>query len=297
MMTSPDPAPNAHALNTDARREYWGLLALSFPALLLVSVVLFIPSGWLFTLSFVGDDGGISLVHYQRLVEQPSYLTVFRTTFFLSAVVTGLCVVLGYPLAYLLSQLPRRAANLCLLAVILPFWTSLLVRTYAWLAILQRKGLINNTLISLGLTDEPLRLVHNFLGATIGMTHIMLPFLVLPLYASMRAIDGSYVRAAATLGAGPSRAFRDVFVPLSLPGLMAGVLLVFVLCLGFFVTPALLGGGKVIMIALRIDMNLRLYNSWGAASALGVVLLAATVVILYFASRLAKASIGRGVFR
>jgi putative spermidine/putrescine transport system permease protein/spermidine/putrescine transport system permease protein len=145
--------------------------------------------------------------------------------------------------------------------------------------------------MSLGLIDEPLRLVHNFLGATIGMAHIMLPFLVLPLYASMRAIDRSYVRAAATLGASPTKAFWDVFVPLSLPGLFAGISLVFVLCLGFFVTPALLGGGKVIMIALRIDMNLRLYNSWGAASALGVVLLAATLIILYFTARLTRAGL------
>jgi energy-coupling factor transporter ATP-binding protein EcfA2 len=132
--------PNAAALAADARRERWSLTALSFPALLLVSVVLFIPTGWLFARSFVGDDGQISLVHYQRLIEQPSYATVFKTTFVLSAVVTGLCVVLGYPLAYLLSVLPRRLANLCLLAVLLPFWTSLLVRTYAWLVLLQRKG-------------------------------------------------------------------------------------------------------------------------------------------------------------
>lgn len=267
-------------------------MALSFPALLLVTVILFIPTGWLFALSFVGDDGQISLVHYQRMVEQPSYLTVFKTTFQLSALVTVLCVVIGYPLAYLLSELPRRLASLCLLAVLLPFWTSLLVRTYAWLVLLQRRGLVNNTLISLGLIDEPLRLVHNFMGAAIGMTHIMLPFLILPLYASMLAIDRSFVRAGATLGASPTRAFWDIFLPLSLPGLLAGVSLVFVLCLGFFVTPALLGGGKVVMIANRIDLNLRLYNSWGAASALGVVLLVATVVILYLSFRLTKTGFG-----
>lgn len=291
-MTAAAPRLNVSPLAWRARRERWGLMALSLPALLLVSVILFIPTGWLFALSFVGDDGQMTLVHYQRLVDQPSYLTVFRTTFELSVLVTVLCVVIGYPLAYLLSELPRRWANLCLLAVLLPFWTSLLVRTYAWLVLLQRKGLVNNTLIWLGVTDEPLRLVHNFMGAVIGMTHIMLPFLILPLYASMLAIDRTYLRAGATLGASPTRAFRDVFLPLSLPGLLAGATLVFVLCLGFFVTPALLGGGKVVMIANRIDMNLRLYNSWGAASALGVVLLVATLIILYLCYRLTRTGFG-----
>ncbi|WP_137391105.1 ABC transporter permease [Rhodoligotrophos defluvii] len=292
-----NPPVNGEALRAYARKEYWSVLALSFPALLLVSVVLFLPTGWLFALSFFDDAGQLSLVNYQRLVEQPSYLRVFQTTFLLSLAVTFFTVLIGYPLAYLLSQLPRRVANFCLLAVLLPFWTSLLVRTYAWLVLLQRNGLINTTLRDLGLTDEPLRLVHNFTGAAIGMTHIMVPFLVLPLYASMRAINPNYVKAAANLGAGPARSFWDVFVPLSLPGLLAGISLVFVLCLGFYVTPALLGGGKVIMIALRIDMNLRLYNSWGAASALGVVLLIATGLILYLANRLTRAGFGAGAFR
>lgn len=289
-----EPAPNEAALRAYARREYWSLLSLSLPALLLVSVILFLPTGWLFALSFFGNDGQFSLVNYQRLVVQPSYRTVFQTTFVLSLTVTFFTIVVGYPLAYLLSQLPRRIANLFLLAVLLPFWTSLLVRTYAWLVLLQRKGLINTALTDVGLIDEPFRLVHNFTGAAIGMTHIMVPFLVLPLYASMRTINRSYLRAAANLGAGPGRAFWDIFVPLSLPGLLAGVSLVFVLCLGFYVTPALLGGGKVIMIAMRIDLNLRLYNSWGAASALGVVLLVATGLILYFAHRLTRMSLGTG---
>ncbi len=188
---------------------------------------------------------------------------------------TGICILVGYPLAYFLAQLPTRAANLCLIAVLLPFWTSLLVRTYAWLVLLQRQGLINDWAISLGLWDEPLKLVHNMTGTLIGMVHIMLPFLVLPLYGAMRAIDRDYLRASANLGASPARAFWTVFVPLSLPGLFAGALIVFVLCLGFFVTPAVLGGGRVIMVSMQIATNIELFVNWGAASALGVVLLPA----------------------
>lgn len=296
-MAMADAALNAGALRRQSRREYWSHLALSFPALALVSVILFIPIAWLFSLSFIGDDGQLSLVHYQRMIDQPSYRTVFQTTFVLSLTVTVVTVAIGYPLAYLLSRLPQKTANLCLLAVLVPFWTSLLVRTYAWLVLLQRRGVINSALQNLGLIDDPLPLVHNFTGAVIGMTHIMVPFLVLPLYASMRAIDPAHMRAAANLGAAPVRAFWDVFVPLSMPGLFTGISLVFVLCLGFYITPALLGGGRVIMIAMRIDMNLRLYNSWGAASALGVVLLLATGIILYLTHRLTRLSVGSGALR
>lgn len=288
---------NAEALAGHGRREAWSLIGLTFPALALVSVILFIPTGWLFALSFLDGKGALSLANYARLIEQASYLTVFRTTFELSLLVTLLSVLIGYPIAYLLAQLPNRAANLCLLAVLLPFWTSLLVRTYAWLVLLQRKGIVNTALVDLGIVDDPLRLAHNFTGAAIGMTHIMVPFLVLPLYATMKSIDRSYVRAAANLGASPTRAFWDIFFPMAMPGLLAGVTLVFVLCLGFYVTPALLGGGKVIMIAMRIDMNLRLYNSWGAASALGVVLVLATLLILYLASRLSKLGLQGSLMR
>jgi ABC-type spermidine/putrescine transport system permease subunit I len=156
-----------------------------------------------------------------------------------------------------------------------------LVRTYAWLVILQRRGLINEWLQGLGLISEPLPLVHNMLGTVIGMVHVMLPFLILPLYASMKAIDPVLLRAAANCGASPATAFRQVFLPLSLPGLAAGVGLVFVLCLGFFVTPSLLGGGKVAMWAMQIADNISLYANWGAASALGVALLVVTAAILW----------------
>ena len=147
------------------------------------------------------------------------------------------------------------------------------MRTYAWLVLLQRNGIINQSLISAGFIDQPLQLAHNLTGSIIGMVHIMLPFLILPLYASMRTIDTDLIRAAIGLGSTPREAFWRVFLPMSLPGLFAGVVLVFILSLGFYVTPALLGGGRVQMLAQRIESTITIYSNWGAASALGVVLL------------------------
>lgn len=279
---------NAAALRADERREHWQLLGLSGPALALVLLTMVLPIGWLFGLSFLADDGSLSLMHYRRMVEQPSYARIFGATFQVSLLTTGLCILLGYPLAYVLSQLPRRAANLCLIAVMLPFWTSLLVRTYAWLVLLQRRGLINTWGIELGWWDQPLPLVHNMAGTLIGMVHIMLPFLVLPVLNSMRSIDQECMKAAANLGASPTRAFWTVFLPLSLPGLFAGSLLVFVICLGFYVTPAVLGGGKIIMVSNQIANDIELFFNWGTASSLGVVLLVSTMVLLWLASRLTR---------
>lgn len=271
-------APNAEALARDAAGERRRLLGLSIPALVLVGLLLVLPVGWLFYLSVVDKDR-YSLVHYERLVQEPAYVTILWNTLEVSVLVTLVCVLLGYPLAYLLAQLPPRAANLGLIVVILPFWTALLVRTYAWLVLLQRRGLVNTLLVNLGLVAEPIPLVHNMTGTVIGMTHILLPFLILPLYASMRAIDPDYVRAAASLGASPVRAFWQVFLPLSLPGLVAGLLLVFVLCLGFYVTPALLGGGKTYLVAMKIEQNVNTYFAWGASSSLAVVLLVSVGLI------------------
>ena len=279
---------NAGGLRRDGRLERWRLFGLSSPALLIVLVILVIPTGWLFYVSFLGADGSPSLENYERMIERKSYARIFQTTFEVSFMTTGLCILIGYPLAYFMSQLPTRWANLCLITVLLPFWTSLLVRTYAWLVLLQRQGLINEWGIGLGLWEEPLKLVHNMNGTLIGMVHIMLPFLILPTYGAMRAIDRDLVKAASNLGAGPARAFWTVFFPLSTPGLLAGALMVFILCLGFFVTPAILGGGTVILVSMKIVSNIELFVNWGAASALGVVLLLMTMAVLWVASRFVR---------
>jgi ABC-type spermidine/putrescine transport system permease subunit I len=276
---------NETGLRRDERLERLKLFGLGSPAMLLILVILVIPVGWLFYVSFIGADGTFSLENYERMLKRKSYARIFQTTFEISFLTTGLCILIGYPLAYFISGLPTRIANLCLITVLLPFWTSLLVRTYAWLVLLQKRGLVNDWGISLGLWDEPIKMVHNMTGTLIGMVHIMLPFLILPVYGAMRAIDRDLMKAAANLGASPKRAFWTVFFPLTLPGLFAGSLMVFILCLGFFVTPAVLGGGKVIMVSMQIVSNIELFVNWGAASALGVVLLVSTMVILWIASR------------
>jgi ABC-type spermidine/putrescine transport system permease subunit I len=275
----------ADGLRRDERLERLKLFGLSSPAILLVLVILVIPVGWLFFVSFVGADGQFSLENYERMITRKSYVRIFITTFQISLLTTALCILIGYPLAYFMSQLPNRIANLCMITVLLPFWTSLLVRTYAWLVLLQKRGLVNDWAISLGLWDEPIKMVHNMTGTLIGMVHIMLPFLILPVYSAMKQIDRDLLKAASNLGASPRRAFWTVFFPLSTPGLFAGALMVFVLCLGFFVTPAVLGGGKVIMVSMKIVSNIELFVNWGAASALGVVLLTLTVLVLWIASR------------
>ena len=276
---------NEIGLRTDERLERLKLFGLSSPALLMILIILVLPVGWLFHMSFIGANGEFSLENYERMINRKSYARIFMTTFQVSFLTTGLCILIGYPLAYFLSQLPQRWANLGLITVLLPFWTSLLVRTYAWLVLLQKKGLVNDWAISLGLWDEPIKMVHNMTGTLIGMVHIMLPFLILPVYGAMRSIDLDLMKAASNLGANPRRAFWNVFFPLTMPGLIAGALMVFILCLGFFVTPAVLGGGKVIMVSMRIVSNIELFVNWGAASALGVVLLILTVAILWIASR------------
>ena len=277
---------NEASLKKLDRNERFKLFGLTLPYLGLVSGLIIIPIGWLFYMSFIGKDGSLSLENYTRMLDSKAYIRIFITTFKISFLTTLICAVIGYPLTYFMSQLPKKWAGICMIGVLIPFWTSLLVRTYAWLVLLQKKGLLNNVLIDLEIIAEPIKFVHNTSGTLIGMAHIMLPFLILPLYANMRSIDKDCVRAAASLGAKPSRAFWTVFFPLSIPGLLAGLLIVFVLCLGFYVTPAVLGGGRVIMAAMKISSNIELYFSWGAASALGVVLLVVTMAILFLASKL-----------
>lgn len=279
---------NANALRRDERAETARLLGLSAPAIALVLIGLIIPVGWLFYLSAFDDSGMLSPANYQRLINQPSYARVLFVTFEISLLTTAVCVTGGYVLSYMLAQMPRRLAGLGMIAVLMPFWTSILVRTYAWLVLLQRDGLVNRLGAFLGLWKTPLPLVYNMTGTVIGLVHIMLPFMVLPLYGSMRAIDRDYIKAAASLGATPLSAFWRVYFPLTAPGLAAGTVMVFILCLGSYVTPAVLGGGKVIMVANAIANNIELFFNWGAASAIGVVLLAAIFALLFIGTRVTR---------
>lgn len=276
---------NASKLKSANRREQAVFFGLSAPALLIVLIVAVVPVLWLSSLSFVDAEGAFSLENYERIFSSKLYRNTFVVTLQISVVVTLVCVLLGYPLCYWLAHQPPHRAGILMVFVLVPFWTSVLVRTYAWLVLLQRNGVINDTLISIGLIDTPLRLANNLTGSIIGMIHIMLPFLVLPLYATMRSIDGDLVRAAVGLGSSPRSAFWRIYLPMSLPGLFAGTVLVFILSLGFYVTPALLGGGRVQMLAQRIESTITVYSNWGAASALGVVLLIIAVFVLWLMNR------------
>ena len=276
---------NASTLKSEEYRERVTLLGLSLPAVLAILIVVFLPIFWLSSLSFYNAAGALSLENYARIFESALYRRTFVVTFQISIAVTVICVFLGYPLCYWLSKLPDRTAAMLMVFVLVPFWTSVLVRTYAWLVLLQRNGVINSSLMSLGVIEEPLQLAHNLTGSIIGMVHIMLPFLILPLYATMRNIDTDLIRAAVGLGSSPRGAFWRVFFPMSLPGLFAGIVLVFILSLGFYVTPALLGGGRVQMLAQRIESTITVYSNWGAASALGVVLLLLALMMIWLMNR------------
>ena len=269
--TASDSGPNIATMREQSDR--WVNLALSTPAILTIAVVVFLPILWLGWMSFFNAAGQLTTENYARIWESGLYLETFIITFKISLTVTVLCALLGYPLAYTLTRLPSTAAAIGMICVLIPFWTAILVRTYAWLVLLQRKGVINSILLQSGLIEEPLQLAHNMTGSIIGMVHVMLPFLVLPVYATMKSIDQDLLRASQSMGASPTESFWRVFFPMSLPGLFAGVVMVFVLSLGFFTTPALLGGGRVQMLAQRIESSVTLYANWGAASALGVVLI------------------------
>jgi putative spermidine/putrescine transport system permease protein len=260
--------------------RYQALLLL--PGLLLVGALL-LPLLWLLALSF--HDNGLSLVHYARLFDDPSYVKSFLLTFQIAGAVTLAAVLLGYPLCYWMLGLAPAWQRVALVCVLIPFWTSLLVRTYAWLVLLQRRGLVNTALQDLGVLNEPLALMYNATGTTIGMAHIMLPFLVLPLFASMQRIDRDLLKAGAALGGSPGFVFWRVFFPLSLPGLTAGALLVFVLSIGYYITPQLLGGGSTVMIGQLIQRNIELFSSWGAASAVSTVLLAMVMAVFLLMNR------------
>lgn len=262
------------------------MLALALPALLVVLLLIVVPVGWLAWQSIYHD--GFTLENYRRILNEDVYWKTFLFTFEISLLVTGLALLLGYPLAYAAHAAPKGWNVVILALVVLPFWTSVLVRAYAWLVLLQRTGVINQLLQSLGIISEPLALVHNTFGTVIATVHILLPFMVLPLYAAMQKIPADLMQAGASLGASPSHAFWRIFLPLSLPGVLAGSTLVFVLCLGFYITPELLGGGRAIMVSMLVSRNVELYNQWGAASAVGVVLLLSVGIIFFVVTRFVR---------
>jgi putative spermidine/putrescine transport system permease protein len=252
------------------------ILLLLVPILLFLAVFFFWP-----LVSMLGRsvlDPQPTLAHYARLVEEPIYLQVIAITFEIALFTTFGTLLLGYPLAYVLSGLPARTASLAMIVVVVPYFTSVLVRTYAWMVLLGTEGVVNQLLVALGAPGAPYRLMYNRFGVLLGMVYILLPYMILSLYSVMRGIDRGLLRAAGSLGASRLQAFRRIFLPLSMPGIAAGCLLVFILALGFFITPALMGSQQDAMISMVIENQVETYFDWGFASALSAVLLALTLI-------------------
>jgi putative spermidine/putrescine transport system permease protein len=258
------------------RRETARYLLILLPALVVLAALFAYPLLGIVTRSVYKN--GYTLDAYRQVFRVSVYLQVLAGTFKTSALVTIVCLALGYPLAYVLATSRPRTAKLLSIVVILPFFTSIIVRTYAWMALLGRNGIVNQYAMALGLIDKPLPLLYNQAGVIIGMSYVLLPYMVLTVYSVMRGIDPALVRAAHGLGASRLQAFRRVFLPLSLPGIAGGTLLVFILSLGFFITPALMGGPGDVMIAMLIEREVEITLNWSFASALAVILLALTLV-------------------
>lgn len=259
---------------------------LLMPALLILVLFFVFPVLGMTYRSIYSD--GFTLQFYRKMLQSSVYVAVIWLTFRAAGLVTSICLLLGYPLAYFLAGLRPRTVKLLMAVVIFPFFTSVIVRTYAWMVLLGRSGMVNEYLVTLGLTTKPLALLYNQMGVLLGMTYILLPFMVLTLYSVMRGIDPDLIRAAYSIGATRFTAFRRVFLPLSLPGVIGGGLLVFILSLGFFITPALMGGPSDVMIAMLIQREVELTMNWSFASALAVALLVLTLTGFLLANRVVR---------
>ncbi|PHK95507.1 ABC transporter permease [Pseudoroseomonas rhizosphaerae] len=256
-------------------------LLLAAPFLLLVAVIFILPLATLLHESlFVPAP---TTAHYARAFAEPVYLRVMLRTLRIAALVTALALLLAWPVAWAMSR--SRGLGLALLgaAVLLPLWTSVLVRTYAWMVLLQRNGVVNQLLLQAGLADAPVRLLYTEGAVVLAMAHVLLPFMVLPIYSALKGIPEEYSRAARMLGASAWSTFREVTWPLALPGVTSGCLMVFLLALGFFVTPALIGGPQQMMIATLVSQQVREMLDWPFAGALvGILLVFVLAVTIAF---------------
>jgi len=262
------------------RRRYWLLI---LPALAAMLIFYIWPLVQIFAISFTEPQAGVG--NYVDMLSSRPIRTSFVITFRIAAITTVGCLCLGYVVAYAIYNTSRRFVGAMIALVLLPFWLSVLVRSFAWIVLLGRGGVVNDTLIGLGLIDQPLPLMHNEFGVLVAMIHVMLPFAILPIMANMKGINPAYVAAARGLGASELTAFRQVYFPQTLPGVLSASLLVFVLSLGFYITPALLGGGRVLMISEYITYQIQEFLKWGLGTALSVVLLLATAAVILAAAR------------
>ena len=264
-----------HAAGPSSRQSFASGITYILPLALIMLVAFNVPI--LLMLSWSIGDAAAPWVHYQKLVSTPVYIKVLGNTFEIALIATAACVLLGYPLAYWIHQLSPGKRFIAIALVVLPFWVSILVRTYAWIAVLGNNGVVNRSLLELGWIEQPLSFLYNELGVIIGTANILLPFLVLPLLAAMLKLDQRLLQAGESLGASRHTIFWHIFFPLTLPALAAGAVLVFILTLGFFITPAILGGGRVPMIANMLDILINRLPRWELAAAISTVLLILTL--------------------
>ncbi|MDJ0387502.1 ABC transporter permease [Roseomonas sp. E05] len=263
----------------------WALIA---PALALLLLLFITPIGWFISesLAELGSAGEVWL-EAKAVLGSRAILGAILNTNGIALTVTLMVLVIGYPLSYALSRARGFAFSLVLICIVIPYFTSVIVRTYAWMVILGRNGLINQVLLGLGLAAEPVDLLYNRTGVIIGMTYVLLPYMVLTLYAAMKAVDPRLLQAAEGMGAGPFTVFAKVFLPLTLHGVTAGALIVFILALGFFITPALMGGPGDIMMAMLIEREIELSQNWPVAALMTIVLLAITLLLYAVYARFA----------
>lgn len=265
------------AWDLQRRRLTLSLMALPLAAMVLLFIAPILVLVWM---SFGGGSTDADPFAGYRALLQPVYLRLLGFTLQLALTTTLICALLAYPIAYLMVNIESRFTQWMAITLFIALWLSFLARTFSWIIILQRRGVVNNFLVGTGITDQPMELVYNKLGVYIGMVHILLPFMVITLIPAMKAIDPAYVRAALSLGATPAKVFRQIYLPLSLPGLVAGSMLVFTLAFGFFITPAILGGGRAPTIVLAIRDQIQQLGNLQLAAATSMVLLVICLALL-----------------
>lgn len=276
--TAPTPAAPGFRLPKDA--AYWFMAFV--PAAFIAGLYL-TPVVTVMIRSFIEPTVGFG--NYVEIASNPAIMSVLKKTVYICSVTTTLTLALGYVTAYAMVNARPREQRTMFFLIILSFWISVLIRTFAWITVLQPQGLLNNLLISLDLIDKPLRMVRNDFGVIVGMVHYMLPYAILPLFANMQTIDRSLVPAARALGASPQKAFLTVFLPLSVPGIAGASILVMIFSSGFYITPALLGGGRVVMIAEYISVQMQETLKWGLATSMATCLMLVVLTMAIIMSR------------
>jgi len=284
-------APEVAAVRPGLDRCLYALRRLSgvLPLILLTGLVVYAPLAYVIPRSLFSPD--FTLRHYAAIVERPIYLRILGNTFEMAAIVTAVALLTAYPVAYWLTGVPPRWLPAVGALILLPFWTSILVRMYAWIVLLGRQGIVNRVLLALGVTHEPIPILFTQTAVVIGTVHVLLPFMIIPIYTSMVSVDRRLLRAAEGLGASGWQTFGRVYLPLTLPGVLAGSVLVFIQALGFFITPAILGGGKFPTIATLIEQMVNVLLNWEFAAALVVVLLAAALLIYLAGGRVFRVQV------